>query len=102
MITLAHPQPILALFNNGIDEEAFSPLLEGLPGITSLVNPPGKENFFQKTAALYLHPSLVIISSRLYPQIRPELVADIKEIFPGDPAGYALIRSAALIGTACC
>lgn len=83
MITFAHPQPILALFNNGIDEEAFSPLLEGLPGITSLVNPPGKEKFFQKTAALYLHPSLVIISSRLYPQIRPELVADIKEIFPG-------------------
>jgi hypothetical protein len=46
------------------------------------MNHHGEENFFQKTAAIHLNPSLVIISSRLYPQIRPELVADIKEIFP--------------------
>lgn len=82
MITRINPQSILALFNSQSDEKAFSPLLEGLPGITSLMNHPDKEKFFQQTAVLHLNPSLVIISSRLYPQVRSELVADIKEIFP--------------------
>jgi len=82
MITTAYSHPILAIFNDSSDEEAFIPLLEGFPGLTTFVNPPGKELFFKRLAALYFKPTLVIISSRLYPESRPELVSDLREIFP--------------------
>jgi hypothetical protein len=82
MISTAYPHTILALFNNSSDEEAFSPLLEGFPGLTSLKNPPGELLFTHEMSLPGLNPSLVIISSRLYPKVRPELVSHIKEIFP--------------------
>jgi len=74
---------ILALFNNEADEDAFRPLLHDLPGLFRLRTPPEKELFAEKITALRLKPSLVILSSRLYPESRPELVAGLKEIFPG-------------------
>ncbi len=82
-MSVADHHVILALFENGIDKDAFSPLLEGLPGLLTIGNTPGKELFAEKMASMRLSPSLVILSSRLYPRARPELVADLKEIFPG-------------------
>lgn len=82
MIATAYPHTILALFNNSSDEDAFTPLLEGFPGLLSLKNCPDKLRLVQEIALLGLHPSLVIISSRLYPEVRPELVSDLKEMFP--------------------
>jgi hypothetical protein len=82
MMAAANPHIILALFNNGTDEAAFRPLLNGLPGLLSLGNPPEKELFAEKMVSLQLRPSLVILSSRLYPESRPELVAELKAIFP--------------------
>jgi hypothetical protein len=82
MISTAHPHPILAIFSNSSDEAAFVPLLEGFCGLATIINPPGKELLFQKTGSLHLKPSLLIISSRLYPENRPELVADLREIYP--------------------
>lgn len=82
MISTAYPHPILAIFSNSSDETAYVPLLEGLTGLTTLICPPGKELLYEKTASLNLKPSLVIISSRLYPENRPELVADLREIYP--------------------
>jgi len=79
----ADPHHILALFNDGADAEAFRPLLNDLPGLLSIENPPVKEMFAEKMVSLRLNPSLVILSSRLYPESRPELVAELKAIFPG-------------------
>src|SRR6185369_1610307 len=83
MMAAADPHLILALFNDGADAEALRPLLNGLPGLLSIGNPPEKELFAEKMSALRLNPSLVILSSRLYPESRPELVARLKAIFPG-------------------
>jgi hypothetical protein len=74
---------MLALFNNGTDADAFRPLLNGLPGLLSIENPPDKERFAEKMVSLRLNPALVILSSRLYPESRPELVGELKSIFPG-------------------
>lgn len=82
MISTAYPHPILAIFSNSSEGAAFVPLLDGFTGLTTLINPSAKELLYEKTASIHLSPSLVIISSRLYPEIRPELVADLREIFP--------------------
>jgi len=82
MILIEYPQPILAIFNNGTDEEAFNPLLAGFPGLTTVTSPPGNELFAERMATLGLTPALVIISSRLYPEKRADLVAALKEIYP--------------------
>jgi len=73
---------ILALFNNMADENAFLPLLDGFPRLLSLSNPPEKDQFAVKMASLQLSPSLVILSSRLYPESRPELVAELRRLYP--------------------
>jgi hypothetical protein len=73
---------ILALFNNGIDAEAFRPLLGDLPGLLSIENPPDKERLAERMVSMEMNPSLVILSSRLYPESRPELVAALRAIFP--------------------
>lgn len=81
MVSDAYPQPILALFNNCSDEEAFKPLLESFPGLLSLICPT--DGLLLTQSLPDLNPSLAIISSRLYPGMRPELVSDLKEKFPG-------------------
>lgn len=73
---------ILAIFNDGIDEDAFRPLLKGLPGLLCLGAPPEKELFAEKMTLLQLRPSLVILSSRLYPESRPEMVRELNELYP--------------------
>jgi hypothetical protein len=83
MMAAADLHLILALFNDGADAEAFRPLLNDLPGLLSIENPPEKERFAEKMASLRLDPALVILSSRLYPESRPELVAGLKATFPG-------------------
>jgi len=83
MCTAADRDFILAIFNNLTDEAAFQPLLNGLSGLLSLTNPPEKERFAEKMALLQLRPALVIISGRLYPESRPELVAELKGLYPG-------------------
>lgn len=83
MIAAADRHLILALFKNISDEDAFRPLLEGVPGLLSLSNPPDKDEFQGIMAALELHPSLVILSGRLYPESRPELVAELRKLYPG-------------------
>jgi hypothetical protein len=82
MIPDAYPHTMLALFNNSSDEEVFSPLLEGFPGLLSLKNLPGEQLFTREMSLQGVTPSLVIISSRLYPEVRPDLVSDLREIFP--------------------
>jgi len=73
---------IVALFNDAIDEDAFRPLLKGLPGLLCFANPPEKELFGERMAQLQLKPSLVILSSRLYPESRPELVRELNGLYP--------------------
>lgn len=73
---------IVALFNNSSDETAFKPLLKGLSGLLCLTEPPEKELFSAEMAALQLRPSLVILSSRLYPESRPELVRELNGLYP--------------------
>ncbi len=74
---------ILALCNNSTDEDAFRPLLNGLPGVMIIKNPEKKDQIAQQMAMSGVSPSLVIISSRLYPVSRPEMVAEIRELCPG-------------------
>ncbi len=74
---------VLALFNSVIDEDAFLPLLTGLPGLLCIGNPPEQKLFGEKMALLQLQPALVILSSRLYPESRPELVREINKLYPG-------------------
>lgn len=74
---------ILALFDKESDEDAFRPLLDGLPGLLSLSNLPEKEIFIEKMGVLHLRPSIIILSGRLYPSYRPELVSDLRALYPG-------------------
>lgn len=83
MCTAADRDFILAIYNNVTDEAAFRPLLSGLHGLLSLRNPPGKKLLTEKMALLQLRPALVILSGRLYPESRPELVAELKGLYPG-------------------
>ncbi len=73
---------ILALFASMADGDVFRPLLEGFPRLLSLCNPPDKNGFAEGMAALGLSPSLVVISARLYPGSRPELVAELRNLYP--------------------
>ncbi len=84
---------ILALFDSMADEDAYQPLLEGLPRLLCLNTLPDKTHFEGKMASLQLTPPLVIISSRLYPRSRPELVAHLRKLYPG--ADILLITLAA-------
>lgn len=79
----AEHRVVLALFNNGTDEEAYRPLVDGFPGMLSLSRLPGKEEFAEKMTLLQIRPSLVILSARLYPQSRPEMVAQLRKLYPG-------------------
>lgn len=76
-------QVILALFDNVLDEDAFRPLLKGLPGLLSLCCLLDDGEFSRQMMALNLKPSMIILSSRLYPKKRPELVRELKELYPG-------------------
>lgn len=76
-------QVILALFDTMADEETFRPLLAGFPGLLSLSNPPDRNQFMARMAPLQLSPSLVILSSRLYTESRPELVGELRTLYPG-------------------
>jgi len=82
MNIFANRHVILALFDNMADEDAFRPLLEGFPRLLSLGNLPDKNQFAGKMASLQLSPALVILSSRLYPASRPELVAELRKLYP--------------------
>ncbi len=73
---------ILALFHNMTDENAFRPLLDGFPRLLSLCNPPDRDRFGGIMAPLQLAPSLVILSTRLYPESRPELVGELRRLYP--------------------
>lgn len=82
MISIAYPHTILAFFSDSSDEAAFAPLLEGFSGIRCITNPPEQKQFGTEITSLGIEPLLVIISSRLYPEARPEMVSTLRNIFP--------------------
>jgi hypothetical protein len=82
MISTAYPHTILALFSDSTDEAAFAPLLEGFSGVINFVNPLEQKQFVSEINALGINPLLVIISSRIYPEARPEMVSALRNIFP--------------------
>jgi hypothetical protein len=72
---------IISLFRDRADEMESLPLLAGIPGIIRLAecgNPAVLENLRR----VGIEPSLAIISRRLYPEDRPEMVANLRRLFP--------------------
>lgn len=73
---------IAAFFKDAQDEALCSPLLSGIPGIIRVLAGNNKAASLENLKRLGIEPSLAIVSARLYPGERPELVAALRRTFP--------------------
>ena len=84
---------VLALFHDRDDESLCSPLMSGLPDIVRVCVTHDVAATFENMKRVGIDPCLAIVSSRLYPAARPNLVAALRESFPA--IDVLLISSAA-------
>lgn len=85
------PSPVLACFRDDEDEKICLPLMKDIPGIVTM---RGKfdARLLYVNGLLNGTPRLVILSSRLYPGECPDLVREIKPLYP--EAEFLLITPA--------
>ena len=74
---------ILALFRDADDVKACIPLLTGIPGVIRTVVTGNLSFTLENLRRTGIEPCLTIITGRLYPMERPNLVATIRGFFPG-------------------
>ncbi|MCM2357688.1 MAG: ATP-binding protein [Geobacteraceae bacterium] len=84
---------VLALFKDSEDETLCSPLLTRIAGIVRMVAGEDPAASFKNLKVLGIEPALIIISARLYPAARLDLVSNLRNIFPGTE--FLVISSAA-------
>ncbi len=73
---------VLALFRDADDETLCSPLMAGIPGILRMIAGDTTAASLENLKRLGIEPSLAIISARLYPAERPDLVKALRKLFP--------------------
>lgn len=89
---MTNSRPILTLFRDQADEMDSLALLAGIPGIIRLAV-CGNLAVLEDLRKIGIEPSLVIISRRLYPEEKPEVVETLKRLFPA--VRFLLISSSA-------
>lgn len=75
------PNPVLACFRDSDDERLCLPLLQDIPGLVTAHNLFDSRLLFVN-GLLHGAPRLVILSSRLYPGECPDLVREMKGVYP--------------------
>ena len=73
---------VLALFKDADDESLCNPLMSGIPGIIRVVAGDKVAASLENLKRVGIDPCLSIISSRLYPAERSDLVAALRHAFP--------------------
>lgn len=73
---------VLALFKSADDETLCNPLMTGIPGIIRLRAGDNAVASLENLKRVGIEPSLSIVSGRLYPGERPDLVAALRRLFP--------------------
>jgi len=89
---MTNSRTILCLFKDQADEMDSLTLLAGIPGIIRLAV-CGNLAVLEDIKKIGVEPSLVIISRRLYPEEKPEVVETLKRLFP--VVRFLLISSSA-------
>lgn len=77
-----HPKTVLALFKDADDESLCNPLMEGIPGIIRIRAGANVATSLENMKRIGIEPRLSIISGRLYPARRSDLVATLRAVFP--------------------
>ena len=73
---------ILALFKDSDDETRCTPLLAGIPGIIRAVAGGNLAMTLENLKRTGIEPVLTILTARLYPESRPNLVTTVRGLFP--------------------
>jgi hypothetical protein len=73
---------VLALFKDAEDELICSPLLTGIPNIMRMVTGCDFTSCLDNMRRVGIRPCLTILSARLYPEERPEVVMHMRQMFP--------------------
>jgi hypothetical protein len=73
---------ILALFKDADDESMCSPLMAGIPDIIRVRVGDNVATTLENLKRIGIEPCLSIISSRLYPAEKPDLIATLRTSFP--------------------
>jgi hypothetical protein len=73
---------VLALFKDTEDESLCNPLLTGIPGVIRIMAGSSLALTLENLKRTGIEPRLTILSGRLYPEERPNLVATVRRLFP--------------------
>jgi hypothetical protein len=77
-----HPKTVLALFKDADDESLCSHLMTGIPGVIRVMAGANVATSLENMKRIGIEPCLSIISSRLYPARRCDLVTTLRAVFP--------------------
>jgi len=75
-------QSIVAIFKDECDAGLWAAYLDGISALLRITAHKELDRTFDRLVGLGIEPSLVIISSRLYPEENPDLAARIRGYFP--------------------
>lgn len=79
---MKHDATILALFADSADAEALSHCLADHPEVISVTADRSLMSTLEEFALARIEPAVSIISSALYPAIKPQLVRNLRSCFP--------------------
>jgi hypothetical protein len=76
-------QSIIAIFKDEGDAGSWAAYLDGLSALWTITADEDHTGSLRKLMDLGIRPSVVILSSRLYPGENPDLAATVRTFFPG-------------------
>lgn len=75
-------RPILALFKDSDDELLWAPLLAAVPSTVRMTTSSSFPLALQNLKRAGVEPSVTILSGRLYPTEKPDIVPTVRHLFP--------------------